>query len=131
MHSVHDEHHFLRVSINGTVDLKELYDTQKDLMLHPAYPHKNSLWVFGDSFTCDFSINEMFNMIDRIKLFFPIGGTKEKSAFLVSSNLHLAFFKLFSEEAENRKIPFKIRSFMNYAEAEAWLKGESEFQLRF
>jgi hypothetical protein len=95
MHEVHNDAHFLRILVNGEVGLQYLYDAQKDLMLYPAQPYKNSLWVFDEEFTCDFSINGMFGMIDRIKIFYPIGGTKEKGAFLLAGSLHYALFKLF------------------------------------
>jgi hypothetical protein len=122
MHELHNDPHFLRLFLHGEVGLQGLYDAQKELMLHPAYPHKNSLWVFDEEFKCEFSHTGMFGIIDRTKIFFPIGATKEKGALLSSGRLHYAFFKLFCEEAELESFPFKVMPFMSYDEAERWLK---------
>jgi hypothetical protein len=121
MFKVHNEPHYLRVEVTGDIDQQSLYDAQSALMRHPEYPHKNSLWVFDDDFVCGFSNRGLFEMIDRIKAFFPVGGTKEKGAILASSGLHYAFFKLFCDEADRKGIPFKMKPFRTHHEAEEWL----------
>lgn len=124
MYEVQEEPYYLQVSITGDVDNQALYEAHTALMQHPQYPYKNSLWVFDTEFVCGFSNIDMFEMVSRIKTFYPVGGTKEKCALLASNNFHYAFLKLFSEEAEREGVPFLVKPFRSFLEAKAWLMTE-------
>ncbi|MBN1929664.1 MAG: hypothetical protein JW764_09005 [Chlorobiaceae bacterium] len=122
MYEVHNKPDRLEVKITGTVDQKALYKIQQTLMLHPAYPYKNSLWVFDEGFVCDFSNLDMFEAVNRIKTYFPVGAKKEKGALLASTGFQYGLFKIFCEEADRERIPFKMRAFRSYRDAKAWLR---------
>ncbi|HWR01027.1 MAG TPA: hypothetical protein VN371_04120 [Chlorobaculum sp.] len=121
MHTIHNDPHFLRISITGKVDQQSLYAAQRELMLHPDYPYMNSLWVFDAACECNFSSLIMFEMITRIKSFFPKHGTKKKTAIITSTNTFYSFVKLFCDEAELEGIPFTIKPFRTLHDAELWL----------
>ncbi len=121
MHTIHNDPHFLRISVTGKVDQQSLYDAQKELMLHPDYPYKNSLWVFDAACECKFSSLIMYEMLSRIKSFFPLDGIKKKAAIIALTNTFYSFVKLFCDEAEHEGIPFTIKPFRSLNEAEVWL----------
>ncbi|NTW53067.1 MAG: hypothetical protein HGB22_10855 [Chlorobiaceae bacterium] len=121
MHSVHNDLHYLCVWVTDKVDQQSLYEAQADLMLHPEYPHKNSLWMFDEACECVFSNICMFDMLSRIKNFFPVNGTKQKAAMLATTNTFYSFVKLFCDEAEHEGIPFTVKPFRNFDDANAWL----------
>jgi hypothetical protein len=126
MYEIHDEPDYLQLSITGSVDQQGLYKAQNALLKHPYYPCKNSLLIFDKEFVCGFSSIDMFEMISRIKSFFPVGATKEKEAVFASNGLHFAFFKLYCEEAEREGISFTIKPFRSFAAAKTWLMTEPE-----
>lgn len=123
MHSVQNDPDYLLVSVTDKVDQQSLYEAQSDLMLHPEYPHKNSLWVFDEGCVCDFSSLGMFEMLGRIKTFFPIHGTKEKAAMFAKNFTFYSMVKLFCEEAEQEGIPFTMKPFRKFDDAKSWLAG--------
>ena len=121
MNSVVDKGNYLFVMITGTVNQQSLYDAQKSLMLHQEYPHKNSLWVFDETCECEFSNLGMFEMLCRIRMFFPIDGTKKKGALVGIAPLHHSFVKMFCDEAEHERLPFTVKPFRRIEDAESWL----------
>ncbi len=121
MHVIQNDKHILRVILSGKLDQNSLFDAQKELMLHPEYPHKNSLWKFDKEFVCDFSSQGMADLISRIKLFYPADATKQKAALLASSSMHYAILQLFCEDAGKEGLPFKFKAFQNQEKAETWL----------
>jgi hypothetical protein len=121
MHQIQNEKHFLRLSLTGIIDQFALYEAQKDLMLHPEYPHKNSLWVFDHGCSCNFSHIGMLEMASRIKTLFPIGGTKKKGALLVGNAVHFGFIKMFCDEVEHMRLPFTMKPFISLSQATSWL----------
>jgi hypothetical protein len=121
MHAINNEQGFIRVILSGRLDQQSLVDAQKELMLHPEYPFKNSLWIFEEDFECHFSNDGMIDLIKQIKTYFPIGATKDKAALCAKSNTHYAIMQLFCEEADGENLPFEIRAFQNCRQAEAWL----------
>ncbi len=124
MHAVRiNDKGILQVFLFGKLDQQSLFNAQSDLMLHPEYPHTNSMWVFDEGFECDFSNLGFIDLIDRIKRFFPLGATKKKAALLATTNTHFAMSQLFCDEARHECTPFTFRAFQDYHEAEAWLKG--------
>ncbi|NTU57782.1 MAG: hypothetical protein HGB00_02520 [Chlorobiaceae bacterium] len=123
MHTVKSDPHFLFVLMTGKVDQLSLHEAQKELMLHPDYAHKNTLWMFDEACECDFSNFVMFEMLNRIKVFFPIESSKQKAALVGVAPMHYSFLKLFCDEAEHEGLPFKVQPFHSYQEAEAWLLG--------
>ncbi|HWR02051.1 MAG TPA: hypothetical protein VN371_09330 [Chlorobaculum sp.] len=121
MHIVHNDPDYLLVSVTDRVDQQSLYEAQVDLMLHHEYAHKNSLWIFDDACECVFSNLSMFEMIFRIKNFFPIHATRQKSALLATTNTFYSMLKLFCDEAEYEGVPFTMKPFRNFDDAKSWL----------
>jgi hypothetical protein len=121
MHSIQSDKDVIRVFLFGKIDAQSLYDAQTELMLHPDYPFKNSLWVFDEGVECNFSNLSFLDLISRIKLCYPISATKEKAAFIGFSNTLFAMMQFFCSEAEHEGLPFKLKAFRNHAQAEAWL----------
>jgi hypothetical protein len=121
MHSVHNESCCLIVLVTGKVDQQTLYDAQRDLMLHPEYSHKNSFWIFDEGCECDLSNVVLFEMVRRIKAFFPPDGTKKKAAMIAADSTIYSRIKTFCNAAEYEGIPFTIKSFKKLQDAAAWL----------
>ena len=121
MHSVHSDQDILRVYLYGKLDLQSLFDAQRELMLHPEYPHKNSLWIFDDEFVCDFSSLGFADLIERIKRYYPIGATKQKAALIARTNTHYAILQMFCDEASYDGSPFAFKAFQEFDKAEQWL----------
>ncbi|NTU91922.1 MAG: hypothetical protein HGA60_08400 [Chlorobiaceae bacterium] len=124
MHVVQSGVDFIEVYLHGKLSQQDLLDAQKSLMLHPDYSHKNSLWIFDKEFECLFSNEDFAELINRIKLFYPFGATKQKAALLGSMGIHFGILQLYCEEAEQADLPFRFRAFLSYSEAVAWLTGE-------
>jgi len=121
VYKVYNKLYYLQVSITGHIDQKALFEAQQALMLHPEYPHKNSLWVLDGEVICDFSNIDFFETVKRIKTFFPAGATKKKGAMFAAGGFQYAMLKLFCEEACRERVPFEMKPFQSYLEAENWL----------
>jgi len=124
MHTVQVENDLLVVQLTGKLDQQSLLDAQKDLMLHPEYPFKNSLWIFDAEFECCFSNSGLSVLINRIKTCFPAGATKQKAALLATLGVHSMFTQWYCEEAEAAGLPFQFKAFHSRQEAEAWLRED-------
>ena len=121
MHVIQNDKNIIQVFLHGKLNQNSLFDAQKDLMLHPEYAHKNSLWHFDKDFVCDFSNAGMADLISRIKLFYPTDATKQKAALLATSSMHYAILQLFCDDAEIEGLPFRFRAFQSHEKADAWL----------
>ena len=105
----------------GKIDEKELFDAQMNLMLQPDYPAKNSMWIFDETFECDYSEAKAIELINQIKRYFPPGSTKQKAALLTKSSEHYPIMQLFSDKAKVEGIPFTFKAFQKYRQAMDWL----------
>lgn len=124
MHVIQSGNEIIEVYLHGKVSQQDLLDAQKDLMVHPDYSHKNSLWIFDKLFECGFTSEDFAELLNRIKLFYPFGATKKKAALLAARGIHFGMLQLYCEDADQADLPFKFRAFMNYTEAVDWLTVE-------
>lgn len=121
MHIVVSDREILAVLLYGKLSQQSLFDAQQELMLHPNYSSRNSLWVFDKHFECGFSSIVFGELVNRIKLYCPINTTKKKAAILTASGTHFGMMQLYCNEAEAAGLPFKFKAFREYEEAEEWL----------
>lgn len=121
MHTIKSDGDIIEVFLSGKLAQQSLFDAQAELMLHPDYPVKNSLWIFDHDFECHFSCDGYTELINRIKLFCPVGTTRKKSALCTHTGVHFAMAQCFCEEAKYIHLPFKIRTFKDEQKARAWL----------
>jgi hypothetical protein len=121
MYTITNDKPFLQVLLDGKVYKHELLAAQFELMTHPDYTVKNSMWVFSDSFGSAFSAISIDLLIERIKTLYPPRATKEKAAMVSCSNTQNAIMQMICKKFDNASLPFKFRAFRDYAEAEAWL----------
>lgn len=120
MHVIENTQSYLSVVFVGAVDQDQLFKALRALLLHPDYPHKNSVWVF-EGCECEFSNIIMFDLVQIIKAYYPREATRNKTAIVTSTSMHNAMATLLCEEAELAMLPFSMRAFMNRAEAQDWL----------
>jgi hypothetical protein len=123
MYSVHRDKDLIQVFVYGKPDETELFDAQMNLMLQPDYPSKNSIWIFDETFECDYSEQKAIALIKQIKRYFPPGSTKEKAALLTKSSEHYPMMQTFSEKAAEEGVPFTFKAFQRYKQAMEWLAG--------
>jgi hypothetical protein len=124
MHTIQNDTDFLKVFLSGKVDQTSLLEAQRELMLHPEYPFKNSLWVFDPEFECCFSNGGFPELIGRIKLFCPVDATKQKAALVATCGVHFSIMHSFCEDAELAELPFQFKAFYNCEHAEEWLRED-------
>jgi len=123
MYSVHRDKDLIQVFVYGNLDETELFDAQMNLMLQPDYPHKNSIWIFDETFECDYSEPKAIALIEQIKRYYPPGATKEKAALLTKSSKHYPMMQSFSEKAKEEGVAFTFKAFQKYKQAMDWLTG--------
>jgi hypothetical protein len=123
MYSVHRDKDLIQVFVYGKLDEKELFDAQMHLMIQPDYLHKNSIWIFDETFDSDYSETKELKLINQIKRYFPTGATKKKAALLTKSSKHFPMMQTFSEKAKKEGVQFTFKAFKRYKEAMDWLTG--------
>lgn len=123
MHTIQNNNDYLELVISGEFDNNGLYQAFREMLLHPDYPHKKSLWVF-DRCDCAFSGSAMYDLIGLLKSVYPLNATRTKTAFLGSNSTQYAFGELWREEAERAGLSFAIKVFRSRDDAEAWLKDK-------
>ncbi|HWQ89348.1 MAG TPA: hypothetical protein VN374_05195 [Desulfitobacteriaceae bacterium] len=121
MHTITNDGQFLKVLLDGKFNEKELLVTQKELMSHPEYAFKNSMWIFSNAFQPVLSPTSIDLLIERIKLLFPEVAKKDKAALVSCSNTQNAILQVICSKFDAASVPFKFRAFQDYHEAVSWL----------
>jgi hypothetical protein len=119
-HIIESNPGYLGVIFTGSVDQLQLFQTLKEIFMHPEYPVKNSIWVF-EGCECDFSSISMFDLLQMVRAYYPREATRKKTAIVTSTSTHHAMAQLFCQEAEQLTFAFTLRAFTDRPEAEAWL----------
>jgi len=123
MHTITNDGQFLKVLLDGKFNEKELLVTQKELMSHPEYPLKNSMWIFSNTFQPVITGASIDLLIEKINLNFPAGAKKDKAALVSCSNTQNAIMQVVCSKFDAANVPFKFQAFQDPLEAEAWLSS--------
>ncbi len=115
-----EDHHngYIKIVIHGPLVKDKILPVMSELLCHPEYPVKNSLWDLRGA-TMNLSFEDLKEIVGIMKLYKP--KTKKfanKSALLVSGKLEIALANLFVLIA--KFLPFDYRAFTSLSEAEVF-----------
>ena len=93
-----------------------------ELINHPDYSKKNSLWDLTQALQGNIAMSDIKEIIGFLRLYRPKGKSfSNKGAFLVSSNVNKALINIYI--TLSKMLPFKYRVFTEQIEAEHFLTG--------
>lgn len=92
----------------------------KDLVTHPEYEAKHSLWDFSRAEQGSLGILDIKEIVGFLRLYKPRGKTfANKSAIMVSSQFHMGIVNVFI--SMSKILPFKYQVFTKFEEAVKFL----------
>ncbi len=110
---------YISVTVTGMLDKPTTIAAISELLQHPDYMKKHSLWDFTDA-TMGLTIGDLGEIIGVLRLF----KTKDlsfvkKSAFVITGHMKIAMANVYI--SMTRFLPFEYRVFQNLEEAKNFL----------
>lgn len=110
---------YIKVTVSGVITKSMLITAISELMGHPDYIHKHSLWNLSES-SVGLTISDLKEIVGVLSLYKPEDNNfANKSAIVVPGEMHKAIVDLFIKMS--KWLPFKYKAFYNVEEAEAFL----------
>ncbi len=113
---------YIEATASGVIRPTDLIAAVSELMQHPDYSHKHSLWVFSN-FSLGIDTDGLKEVVNAFRSYKP--KTTEfanKSALVVSAPTYKAIIDIFVTIASG--LPFEYRSFTDKKKAIAFLCSE-------
>lgn len=121
MHTIQSSNDIIEVYLHGKINQYSLLNAQNELLCHPDFHFKNSLWLLDESFECEFSYPNTLEMIQLFKRLHPSITAQRNVALFAESGMNSSMVQWYLQEAENAGLFLKFRPFLSYADAIAWL----------
>jgi len=119
-HTLDDSHPaFIEIIVTGLVEKSSLIAAMSDLLNHPDYTQKHTLWDFRKA-SMGLSMEDLEEIAGVLKLFKPSNKDfSGRSALLVPSMMELSMAKVYI--SISRVLPFEYNAFKDKKEALAFL----------
>ncbi|MCP3873986.1 MAG: hypothetical protein GY699_12620 [Desulfobacteraceae bacterium] len=112
---------YIEVTVSGLVDKTGLIAAISELMNHPDYTQKNTLWNFYES-SIDLNIGDLKEISEVLSFYKPEDKKfANKSAIVVPGEMHKAMVDLFI--SMSKFLPFKYKAFRDKEKAKAFLQS--------
>lgn len=113
---------YIEVGTSGLISKADLIAATSELMKHPDFSHKHSLWVFFD-FTLGIDIDELKEVAGTFRLYRPKQADfVNKQAIVLPSHMYKAIVNLSFTITSG--LPFEFHSFTDKSKAIAFLCSE-------
>ena len=112
---------YIKISVSGVVDKVNLIAAISELVMHPDYEKKYSLWDFSRG-KMGLSIGDLKEVVGILRLYkIKSKNFANKSAILVPGMLNKAIADVFT--TMSKFLPFEYKVFTEFDKAEAFLCG--------
>ncbi len=120
-YSIKNHHqNYLEIVVKGLFDKKSALAAMNELLNHPEYYDKNSLWNFSSA-QVGLSLMDLKEIAGVMKLFIPKQKQfADKVALFVSGRVHLGIANIFV--TLSTLLPFKYKAFSDIKKAKAYLE---------
>ena len=112
--------HYIEVQLKGAFNKTVAMMASSMLMELEEYKNMNTLWDFTEAHM-DLAVADYHDVVANVEEVFPEGVTKNRSAFLVSSDFEESTSNLYINKTGHDKIQFRV--FQSRTAAEDWVKG--------
>lgn len=113
---------YITVKTTGVITKSMLIAAISELMNHPEYPQKHTLWNFSESST-GLTIGDLKEIASILSLYKPKDKNfANKSAIVVPGQMHSAMADLFITMA--KLLPFDYKAFRDIQKAKAFLESK-------
>ncbi len=110
---------YIKVMISGLIVKPELISLMGEILQHPQYQEKHTLWDFRQA-SLGLSIGDLKELVGIMKLYKPENKKfADRSALLVPGKFNSAIAEMFV--SMTRLLPVKYHVFNDYDSAEAYL----------
>ena len=100
---------YIKITVSGILTKEEIIATMTELMQHPEYSYKHSLWAFS-KFSMGLSIENLKEIADIVRDYKPKGiNPALKSAIVVPGKVYKEIAVLFIKAATEQ--PFNYQAF--------------------
>lgn len=118
-----DHNSYLHIILEGRLDKATALAAMNDLMIHPEYPVKNTLWDF-DKVQMGLNLQDIGEIVGILRLYKPVNKKfANRVAFLVKNQMELAMANVFI--AGTALLPFKYKAFTDLNKARRFLALEN------
>ena len=116
-HSIDNQHTaYQLVTLTGTLTKESIMCAVNDLMKHPDYYTKHSLWDFTAA-SSGFSIEDLYDFVSMMRLFIPQESNfANKSALVVSGQLNRSLADMYVEISGALPFEYKVYADINAAQ---------------
>ena len=121
---IDDSHqHYIKIVVNGALEKDRVIEVIKDLVTHPEYEKKHSLWDMANAEQGTFDIMDIREIVGFLRLYRPKRKDfADRSVFIVASEMNRVFVNIYI--TLSKILPFKYHVCTELSEAEAFLVGE-------
>ena len=118
----HTHQDYIRMTVSGFMNKHDLLEAMKELITHPDYSTKHTLWDMTDVDRGTIGMADVKEIIGFLRLYKPKEKNfANKSVFFVSNDMNKAFIDLFI--TMSKMLPFKYKVYTSEDEAVAYLTG--------
>ena len=110
---------YIQVTVRGRIGKDVLIAAMSELMQHPEYTIKHSLWDLSGG-SLGLSISDLREIVDMLRLYKPKEKSfANKSAIVVPGEMHKAVVNIFI--SMSKMLPFEYTVFQNAGDAKTFL----------